>query len=157
MSQLLSRPALTAILPSLWNMHSSLDPVQWRADNAGWGQSAATALVIADHLGGDVLRSLFRIPGGTSGSHYLNLLPDGTLLDLAAIAYPPNTQFLPANAEGVAALKSATRIYLSGRGMRPDQGQTLRDYLMHDTTTRTCYLHLASSILRATAETKGTA
>ncbi len=157
MSQFLPRLALEKLLPRLWSKGSSLDTRHWQETNAGWGQSAATALVLHDHLGGTLLRTLFRSPDGKSGVHYLNLLPDGTLLDLTRPAYPAGTHFLPSPEAGAKGLQNATRIHLTSQGFDPDKGLTLRDYLMYDTITRTAYLQLASTLLRTLEQIKGTA
>jgi hypothetical protein len=63
----------------------------WLPTNPAHGQCAVTALLIQDLLGGDLLCA--EIPG--HGSHYLNRLPDGELLDLTAEQFPPGTEIPP--------------------------------------------------------------
>lgn len=63
-------------LHAAWAVATSSDPTGWSPSNPAWGQCAVTALVVQDELGGQLLRA--RTP---SGSHYWNLLPDGTEVD----------------------------------------------------------------------------
>jgi hypothetical protein len=49
----------------------------WRPDRRSTGQCAVTALVVQDYLGGTLRRAV--LPGET---HYWNVLPDGTEVDL---------------------------------------------------------------------------
>jgi hypothetical protein len=66
-----------------WTAATSTDPEAWTAQNPAYGQCAVTALVVQDALGGEILRG--RV-GQTS--HYLNRLPDGSLLDLTWEQFP---------------------------------------------------------------------
>ena len=68
------------------------DPVDlpWSTANPSRGQCGVTALVLQDHLGGDLLvAEVTRDDGSRQGFHTWNLLPDGTELDLT------RAQFLP--------------------------------------------------------------
>jgi hypothetical protein len=64
----------------------SCDPVDlsgWSARNPARGQCASTALVIQDHLGGELLLADVLYPDGSrQGVHYWNRLPGGLEIDL---------------------------------------------------------------------------
>src|ERR1700710_337662 len=64
---------------------ASCDPVDapWSPENPAKGQCGVTALVVQEHLGGDLLLADVAHADGTrQGVHYWNRLPDGTELDL---------------------------------------------------------------------------
>ena len=63
-------------LRKAWSADTSADTA-WSPDNPALGQCAVTALVVQDRLGGSLLRTTV---GGVS--HYLNRLPDGSVVDL---------------------------------------------------------------------------
>jgi hypothetical protein len=74
------------------------DPVDlpWSPDNAPRGQCGVTALVLHDHLGGELLVAEVRHDDGSrQGFHTWNRLPDGTQVDLT------REQFLPHEHVGV--------------------------------------------------------
>jgi hypothetical protein len=62
------------------------DPVDlpdWSAHNPARGQCASTALVIQDHLGGELLLAdVLRADGSRQGVHFWNQLPGGQEVDL---------------------------------------------------------------------------
>jgi hypothetical protein len=64
----------------------SCDPVDlsdWSARNPALAQCASTALVIQDHLGGELLLADVLYPDGArQGVHYWNRLPGGLEIDL---------------------------------------------------------------------------
>jgi hypothetical protein len=68
-----------------WSPHSC-DPVDlpdWSDHNSALGQCASTALVIQDHLGGELLLAdVFHADGTRQGVHYWNRLPNGREVDL---------------------------------------------------------------------------
>jgi hypothetical protein len=67
---------LTRAIRLAWTSSTSICD-HWDAANPARGQCAPTALVVQDILGGKLLR------GEVDGqSHYWNLLPDGTEVDL---------------------------------------------------------------------------
>src|ERR1019366_724345 len=71
------RTALYAAIRASWGPDTAYDPAAWSPHCPERGQCAVTALIIQDHLGGDLLRA---VAGGDS--HYWNLLPSGEELDL---------------------------------------------------------------------------
>ncbi|HEY0870924.1 MAG TPA: hypothetical protein VGD55_11040 [Acidothermaceae bacterium] len=70
-----------------WSL-DTCDPVdvpEWSAANPARGQCGATALVLHDLLGGDLLRAEVRYADGSrQGHHYWNLLTGGVEIDLTA-------------------------------------------------------------------------
>jgi hypothetical protein len=68
-----------------WSPHSC-DPVDlpdWSAHNPARGQCASTALVIQDHLGGELLLAeVLHADGTRQGVHFWNQLPTGQEVDL---------------------------------------------------------------------------
>ena len=61
------------------------DPVDlpWSPSNPSRGQCGVTALVLHDHLGGELLvAEVLRDDGSRQGWHTWNRLPDGTEVDL---------------------------------------------------------------------------
>lgn len=83
-------PFLELMLPELmklaWRRETSSPLVhdQWRPDDPGKGQDAITALVVQDHLGGELLRADIK----DYGFHYWNRLPDGREYDLTLEQLP---------------------------------------------------------------------
>jgi hypothetical protein len=73
------------VIRASWSA-ASCDPVDldaWSPENPARGQCGVTALVLQEHLGGELLFSEVRHADGTrQGVHYFNRLPDGTEVDL---------------------------------------------------------------------------
>jgi hypothetical protein len=61
---------------------TSLLPQSWTADRPAYGQSAATACVLQDLLGGEILESRLVMADGFAYSHFANIV-DGLVIDLA--------------------------------------------------------------------------
>ena len=79
------------LLRAAWDARTC-DPVDlpWSPENPSRGQCGVTALVLNDHLGGELLVAEVRYADGTTqGFHTWNRLPDGTEVDLT------REQFLP--------------------------------------------------------------
>jgi hypothetical protein len=68
---------LGSALRRCWGPETTSDPTGWSRSNPAWGQCAVTALVVQDQYGGQLLRA-----SAPNGSHYWNLLTDGTEVDL---------------------------------------------------------------------------
>ena len=60
----------------------------WSSSNAAWGQCAVTACIVQDLLGGDIIWSLAKSPDQREHSHYFNVLPDGSIVDLTKEQFP---------------------------------------------------------------------
>jgi hypothetical protein len=84
---------IEAALRCSWSVDTSADPERWMAASPAWGQCAVSALIVQDHLGGALLRC--PAPGG---SHYFNVLPDGSWLDTTGEQF--GSGFTPTNVEG---------------------------------------------------------
>jgi hypothetical protein len=72
------------VIRASWSS-ASCDPVDapWSPENPAKGQCGVTALVVQEHLGGDLLMAEVRhADGSRQGVHYWNRLPDGEELDL---------------------------------------------------------------------------
>lgn len=72
---------------------ATCDPVDlpWSPDNPSRGQCGVTALVLHDHLGGDLLvAEVLRDDGSRQGFHTWNRLPDGTEVDLTREQFAPD-------------------------------------------------------------------
>ena len=72
------------VIRASWSA-ASCDPVDapWSPDNPSKGQCNVTALVVQDHLGGDLLMAeVLNADGTRQGVHFWNRLTDGTEVDL---------------------------------------------------------------------------
>lgn len=65
-----------------WTAETSLLPGSWSADRPALGQSASTACVLQDLLGGEILESRLVMADGFTYSHFANIV-DGLVIDLA--------------------------------------------------------------------------
>jgi hypothetical protein len=102
-----------------WTSDTSYDPELWSDDNPAWGQCAITALVVQDHLGGELLRA-----GNGEITHFWNSI-DGYEIDLTS------EQF------------SALPVWTTGPEL------VTRDYVLEWPATRNRYEELRSRIQRA--------
>lgn len=80
---------VSAILTSVWcaETASPESAAVWPSKNPAWGQSAVTALVIYEMFGGWIMRAEVE----NHGSHYYNVLPDGSVCDLTKGQFSPGT------------------------------------------------------------------
>jgi hypothetical protein len=72
------------VIRASWSA-ASCDPVDepWSPENPAKGQCGVTALVLQDHLGGElVMAEVLNADGSRQGVHYWNRLPDGVDVDL---------------------------------------------------------------------------
>src|SRR5262245_43252730 len=90
---------LKAALAKAWSRETSADPAAWSDENNAWGQCAVTALIVQDHLGGELRRGEV----GTT-SHYWNQLPTGEEIDLTRHQFPDDVE--------LANIEARTREYL---------------------------------------------
>ena len=87
MASIEERVSLAALRDALaegWSAETSFDPVGWSDRNPALGQCAVTALIVQDHLGGELLRGFV---GGTE--HYWNRLSNGEELDFTIEQFSP--------------------------------------------------------------------
>lgn len=78
---------LLSCVARLWSQQTSVDPANWSPGNPAWGQCAVTSLIIQDCFGGDLVRSTV---GGIS--HYWNVLPDGSVIDVTFEQFLPGSR-----------------------------------------------------------------
>jgi hypothetical protein len=102
-----------------WTSGTSYDPELWSDENPAWGQCAITALVVQDHLGGDILRA-----GNGEITHFWNSI-DGHEIDLTS------EQF------------SVLPLWTTGPEL------VTRDYVLAWPSTRSRYEELRSRVARA--------
>ena len=79
-----------AVIMKAWvrETASPLVASKWEAENSSLGQCTVTALLIHEMMGGNIMRTV--VPG--LGSHYYNILPDGSVCDLTRGQFPPGTK-----------------------------------------------------------------
>ena len=78
-------PMLERALRASWSAETcdDVDVGHWRPDNPARGQCGVTALVVQDHLGGELLLAEVSCADGSrQGVHYWNRLPSGEQVDL---------------------------------------------------------------------------
>jgi hypothetical protein len=83
---------LEAVIRSSWSERTCdpLDVDDWSPANPARGQCAATALVVQDLLGGELLIAEVRnADGSRQGVHYWNRLGEGVELDLTREQFTP--------------------------------------------------------------------
>lgn len=73
--------ALRPVFASAWTAATAAGTT-WTTQRPATGQCAVTALIVQQLLGGDLVRVLNPDRTGQPISHYFNVLPDGTELDL---------------------------------------------------------------------------
>jgi hypothetical protein len=74
--------ALTSHIRASWTRETSNAGVEWRPSRPSIGQCAVTALIVQDHLGGEIMRTTVR-----GESHYFNVV-NGEVIDLTADQFP---------------------------------------------------------------------
>ncbi|MFJ1705438.1 hypothetical protein [Kitasatospora sp. NPDC088346] len=68
---------------------------RWHPGNPARGQSGATALVLHDLLGGDLLRGEVYVDGVRAGDHWWNRFAAGVEIDLTREQYGPEETVTP--------------------------------------------------------------
>ncbi len=75
----------TELLPKICSPDTTLSPDGWTPENPHYGHCAVVSVLAQDIFGGSLLRgSLEGTAYASMGSHYLNLLPDGSKIDFTA-------------------------------------------------------------------------
>jgi hypothetical protein len=74
----------------LWAADTSAAPAQWSPGNPARGQSAVTACIVQDVMGGSIVESVMLTPTGATVSHFCNDV-DGLAIDLTPAEFPPGT------------------------------------------------------------------
>lgn len=79
-------PEISHALHASWGADTAYDSDEWSQENKARGQCVVSSLVVQDYLGGELIR--FEINEGTfRETHYMNQLPDGTVIDTTASQY----------------------------------------------------------------------
>jgi hypothetical protein len=82
--------ALAPRLRALWAADTSAAPAQWSPANPARGQSAVTACIVQDVMGGTIVESVMVTPDGSTVRHFCNDV-DGLAIDLTPAEFPPGT------------------------------------------------------------------
>lgn len=75
-----------------WSRDTSYCRGEWSDQNPARGQCVVSALVVQDVLGGELKRYKVLFNGGEE-KHYVNVLPDGRVVDVTSDQYPPDIFF----------------------------------------------------------------
>lgn len=80
---------VSAILTKAWCQETASPACRdkWSEQNPAWGQGDVTALIIHVMMDGFILRAEVE----NHGSHYYNVLPDGSVCDLTKSQFPTDT------------------------------------------------------------------
>lgn len=86
------------LLPSICDKETSSDPKNWTSKNPLWGHCAVVSLVAQNLFGGKLARaSLEDTEFAIMGSHYWNILPDGTGEDFSVSQFQGRKLILTAS------------------------------------------------------------
>jgi hypothetical protein len=98
---------ITAALQASWNRDTAFDATEWSADNPARGNCVVSSLVVQDYLGGDLRRYHVTDDDGLQETHYVNQLPDGTVVDTTASQYqqPVTLTVVPIELKGYASAR----------------------------------------------------
>lgn len=89
---------LTQALETSWASSPAFDASEWSPENPARGQCVLTALVVQHFLGGD-LQKLTTAFEGILETHYRNIMPDGSVVDLTRQQYPRTQALTPATVD----------------------------------------------------------
>lgn len=81
---------IKALITKAWSKDTASPAVAdaWSEENPALGQCAVTALLVHEMMGGYIMRTV--VPG--LGSHYYNVLDDGSVCDLTRGQFAPGTK-----------------------------------------------------------------
>lgn len=77
---------LSAALQASWSADTSYDPTEWSVEHKARGHCVVSSLIVQDYLGGELIRYEIN-EGNLHETHYMNQLPDGTVVDTTASQY----------------------------------------------------------------------
>ncbi len=89
-NRILKEIQLTEAIKKFWSAKSSFLTEEWSTKNPARGQCAVTALVVQDHLGGEIIKCDVV---GDSSSHFFNRLPSGEVIDLTKSQFKGDVMF----------------------------------------------------------------
>lgn len=77
---------LSEALQASWHADTAYDFKEWNPENKARGQCVVSSLVVQDYFGGELVG--YEITEGQfHETHYVNQLPDGTIIDTTASQY----------------------------------------------------------------------
>jgi hypothetical protein len=85
---------LKSAIEASWAADTSFCSEEWTPHNRARGQCVVTSLVVQHYLGGE-LQKVDTVFHGKPESHYYNVLPDGSEIDLTRGQYPPDQTLTP--------------------------------------------------------------
>ncbi|HSX16252.1 MAG TPA: hypothetical protein VLF40_05650 [Candidatus Saccharimonadales bacterium] len=85
---------LRPVIEASWSAETAFEADKWSPENPARGHCVVTSLVV-QHLLGGALRKLETVFDGQPESHYHNVLPDASELDLTRQQYPAGQEFAP--------------------------------------------------------------
>ena len=98
---------LSLALHASWDADTAYDSNDWSHENTARGQCVVSSLVVQDYLGGELIR--FEInEDELHETHYMNQLPDGTVIDTTASQYtqPVNMHLKPIDLGDFASIRA---------------------------------------------------
>lgn len=87
-------PTVCSVIEASWSAETSSIPDEWSASSRARGQCVVTALLVQTIFGGE-LRKADTIFQGHEETHYWNILPDTTVIDLSKRQYPDDQVLVP--------------------------------------------------------------
>lgn len=117
---------ITTALQRSWSAETAFDAAEWSETNRARGQCVVSSLVVQDYLGGELIR--FAVDeGDVHETHYMNQLPDGTVVDTTASQY-------------------ATPVTMRRKPVSIDGFSSIREKRLADESTRRRYLLLKKRV-----------
>lgn len=97
---------LSAALQASWGPDTAYSSEEWSHNNKARGQCVVSSLVVQDYLGGDLIRYEIN-DDQLHETHYVNKLPDGTVIDTTASQYstPVSMKLKPVDTSGSVAIR----------------------------------------------------
>jgi hypothetical protein len=106
-SQQTDTPEMQLLLETLrryaWTKQTAHSPDRWSSSKRSTGQCAVTALIVHDWYGGDIVKVIVN----GRWSHYYNVLPDGTTIDLTRDQFDTYAESEPLLVSATTLLKNA--------------------------------------------------
>lgn len=93
-------------LEKSWSPESRYQEIAWDSGNPARGQCAVSSLVVQDYLGGD-LKRFSVIVEGKEEKHFVNLLPNGEIIDATRSQYAEDISMVDSlpNLEGFKSIR----------------------------------------------------
>lgn len=97
---------ISEALQASWGADTAYSAEEWSQGNRARGQCVVSSLVVQDYLGGDLIRYEIN-EKQLHETHYMNQLPDGTIVDTTASQYtsPVNMRRKPIDIDKFASIR----------------------------------------------------